>query len=307
MKQMYNNKLSNALATTTILFTSLCCANAQAPAGASYKTISNNQVSLPLDLTGPRAALNLSLAQPDSLSVAPGYRGSGPAGANVAEAGINGVRPFGSTPITIDAQVGFDPASSFAGAASISPINANEAWKALLGYQWGAFDIKAGVNQFYTNFTSPLPLSPFSGPQETLGGTEFDSSYSVAPNLLLQAGGQFYDGRSNIGDQSLLGANDHLDKANVGVTYGLSSQSKLALGYEWVQWDLNNSQGALNAPGRPTEQYITIGLGQNLSKNAAFKLLYQVEDYKDDGTGFTGANLPNNGGGTVIGQATIKF
>ena len=249
--------------------------------------------------------MRISVVHPDSTGHVVIGRSDTSSPVAFSSAAFSDVRPFGHGSIRLDAQVGTDLMSL--PVALLNPVNANEAWKALIGYQWRSLNVKAGVNQIYTNFTSPSWLTRVDGDQNRLGGTELDSSYSLTPSLMLTAGGQFYDGRFNTGQQLLLGANDRMNQANLGVRYGISSKSSLELGYEWVQWDINNSQGSLNATGKPTEQYITVGLGRNLSKNAAFKLLYQIVDYKDDGTGFSSASLPNNGNGAVVGQANIEF
>ena len=273
---------------------------AQAPATSkpAFDWLHTQQVAVPMAPDSSQS-LHVSLTTPAN--------GSAPASVfGVSSASVNGLRAFGRAPFTFDAQVGYDPLFPNTLATFGSASGSSESWKALLGYRWGALNLKAGVNQFSTG-SPTLGDGSRAAAMNTFDGAEFDGSYTVSPTLRLRMGGQFYDGRANVGQQSVLGASDHMNRANLGVSYGLVHKSSLELGYEWVQWDLSNSQGALNAPGKPTEQYITIGVGQNVNKNAAFKLLYQVIDYKDKGTGFTSSNLPNSEGGAVVGQATIKF
>jgi len=305
MGKTFINQLGNMIGAILIALATVGMASAQTPAGTSLTSLNANQVAMAVGAGNRSGTLRISVAHPDSTGRVAIGRSDSSSLAAFSSAGFSDVRPFGHGPIRLDAQVGTDIMSP--SVAMLNPVNANEAWKALIGYQWRALNVKAGVNQIYTNFTSPSWLTKVDGDQNRLGGTELDSSYSLTPNLMLTAGGQFYDGRFNTGQQLLLGANDRMNQANVGVRYGISSRSSVELGYEWVQWDLNNSEGSLNATGKPTEQYITIGLGRNLSKNTAFKLLYQIVDYKDDGTGFSNATLPNNGNGAVVGQANIAF
>ncbi|MDR3707680.1 MAG: hypothetical protein P4L33_05230 [Capsulimonadaceae bacterium] len=291
--------LKNITAAFAFAVASVGCAVAQSPSSGNLDLLRTDRVALPMSVDRD-SSLHLTLSTQSDLQGA-GERMS------ISAASVNDLRAFGRAPFTLDAQVGYDPSFPDATLATSNPLNTNELWKALVGYQWGAVNFKAGVNQFNTSLNQPFDPSRAGNGLNVLEGAEFDGIYTFSPTLRLRAGGEFYDGRANAGQQSLLGAGDHMNRANLGVSYGISHQSHLELGYEWVQWDLNNSQGSLNGGGRPSEQYITIGVGQNLSKHAAFKLLYQVADYRDNGTGFASANLPNNEGSSLVGQATLKF
>jgi len=228
---------------------------------------------------------------------------------SVYGADFNGYLPFGPSGLTLDAEFAINPTGFGSRFGNVNSQNGNEAWKALLGYSFGNLNLKAGYREVYTNFNAPGywgHIGTWQNPTN-IRGPEVYGSYAFTPNLSLNAEGQFYQGHYNVGAESPLGRSDHLNRAAVGLKYGLTSAYAVDLGYEWVQWDLKNDQGLLAAAGKPTEQYITLGLGHNLNKNTAIKVMYQIIDYKDKGTHFDNVLGADTRGGVFVGQASVKF
>jgi len=226
---------------------------------------------------------------------------------NVYGAAVNSALPFG---FTVEANLALD-GSAISTSADLRRLwSGTQSWNALLGYQWGALNVKAGYREIDDGF-----VGPFAWGSSSLGlgidniqGTEVLGSYSIASNMSLFAGGLFAQGMNNSGQMSVLGVSDRVNTANVGFNYGLGKSSSLDLGYEWVQWDLNRvDQTGAFLNGKPSEQYITIGLGHNLNKNAAVKLLYQVSDYNASNSLSNSSEPQETTGDRVVGQATIKF
>lgn len=193
----------------------------------------------------------------------------------------------------------------------------DDAWRyqaldAQLGYKAGAFSIKGGYQYVGPNFSAPGywgKVGAWSNPTNVAGGVA-SAKYAFTPNFSINADFQSYKAAygSNANGtalQSPLQQGDKLSRYQVGLNYGLSSSYAADLGYEEVDWDLKNQNGTLAASGKPKEKYITIGLGHTLNKNTSFKLLYQIVQYKDQGTGFSG--LGDTDGNVAVGQFQIKF
>jgi hypothetical protein len=158
-------------------------------------------------------------------------------------------------------------------------------------------------------------IGAWTNPTNVKGGVYF-AKYPITPRLSLNADYEQYQAAYGTNDNgtlvtSPLQSRDHVNRYQAGVGYGLSSAYAVDLGYERVQYDLRNNNGTLAAAGKPTEDYITIGLGHSFNQNASFKLLYQIVHYNDHGTGFgattdgTGDN--NYSGNVAVGQFSLKF
>ncbi|HEY3332278.1 MAG TPA: S-layer homology domain-containing protein [Capsulimonadaceae bacterium] len=227
--------------------------------------------------------------------------------ASVYGADFNGDLPFfGGHALSLDAEFATNPTGNGSKFGNVNSDKGNEAWKALVGFHLGGLALHGGYREIYTNFNAPGSwgkIGSWTNPTN-IRGAEVSGVFGLSDKLSINTEANFYQGRYDVAAQSPLGKDDKLNRANIGVKYGLSSTSTFDLGYEWVQWDLKNKQGLLAAAGKPTEQYITIGYGQNLNKNTAVKLLYQVLDYTDKGTGFGGGDSK---GGVLVGQASVKF
>jgi len=174
----------------------------------------------------------------------------------------------------------------------------------------GAFSIKGGYQYVGPDFSAPGywgKVGAWSNPTNVQGGVA-SAKYAFTPNFNINADFQSYKAAYGLNADgsalhSPLQQGDKLSRYQVGLNYGLSSSYAADLGYEEVDWDLKG-QGNV-AAGKPKEKYITIGLGHTLNKNTSFKLLYQIVQYKDQGTGFSG--LGDTDGNVAVGQFQIKF
>jgi len=231
---------------------------------------------------------------------------------NVAVYGadFSGTLPFvKSSGLTLDGEFANTATGLDSRFGNINSQHGTEAYYAELGYTFGPFNIKGGYKDIYTNFNAPGywgQLGDYINPTNVMGPI-VHASYALTPTLSLDADGNFFKGQYDTGLQNPLGKNDDLTSFDVGAKYGLTSEYNLDLGYEWVQWNLKDDQHEpdLLGPGKPTEQYITIGVGHSFSQNASLKLLYQIIDYKDDGTGFDPAG--DSHGGVAVTQLAVKF
>jgi len=229
---------------------------------------------------------------------------------------FHGTLPFvKSQGLTLDGEFANSGTGTGTNLGNVNATHGTEAYRAELGYTFGPLNIKGGYEDIYANFAAPGnwgQIGEYINPTNVEGGIAH-ASYAVTPTLSLDADGNFLKGQYNTGIQNPLGSSDDLTSFDVGVKYGLTSQYALDLGYEWVQWNLKNDQGFLpgspadpSGAGKPTEQYITIGVGHSFTQNASLKLMYQILDYDGDNTGFD-PNGNSEHGGIAVTQLSVKF
>ncbi len=201
------------------------------------------------------------------------------------------------------------------------------------GFAVGPVHIKGGYQYVGPDFSAPGywgRLGAWSNPTNVRGPV-VSAKFAITPKLAFNADGEFYTAAygSNANGTAIdspihgavqytdangntrHGGADHVSRYQAGFSYGLSSSYGVDLGFEDVQYDIRNQNGASLsangtpiAGGRPEENYTTIGLGHTFSPNASVKLLYQIVHYNDKGTGFD----PNANGGKEDGSvATAQF
>jgi hypothetical protein len=190
----------------------------------------------------------------------------------------------------------------------------NEAWNAQLGYSFGPLTLKGGYQKILNDYAAPGDWGKIGDWQNptNIKGALASASYTISSSLKIVADGDLYEGVNNVGSDSPLGSDDKLDSYDVGLKSALTSAYSLDLGYEYVYWDLKNHQdlASLNKLGKPTEQYITLGIGHPINKNSDIRLAYQIIDYKASGTDFEGGSPSNTGnayGGVATTQVDFKF
>ena len=184
-----------------------------------------------------------------------------------------------------------------------------------IGAAFGGLTLKGGYQYVGPDFSAPGywgRVGAWSNPTNVRGPV-VSAKFAFTPKLSLNADYEEYKaayGTNKNGTlvNSPLQQNDHLDRYQVGLNYGLSSAYGVDLGYEDVLYKLSNTNGTLVRGGNPHESYVNIGIGHTISNNASIKLLYQIVHYDDKGTGFD----PNAGGGKedggiAVGQFQLKF
>lgn len=188
-----------------------------------------------------------------------------------------------------------------------------------LGYNFGALSIKGGYQYVGPDYTAPgywERLGSWTNPTNVSGGVA-SAKYTFSHSLSLNADYEGFKaayGTNADGSQlaSPLRQGDDLDHYQVGLAYGLTSAYNVDLGYEESLYNLKNQGVAgynpntdLLGAGKPTQQFINIGLGHNISSNASVKLLYQIGEYRNKGTGFYEGGDGN--GNVAVGQFSCKF
>jgi hypothetical protein len=229
---------------------------------------------------------------------------------NLAVYGADGsaVLPFvPNHALTIDGEVAVASTGFNSRFGNVNSSSGNEAWDANLGYAIGPLHLKAGYKEVYAAFAAPGywgRIGSWTNPTNVKGPV-VSADYAITPSLSASADGSFYKGGYDVGFENPLGKDDDLNAFDVGLKYGLTAAYNLDLGYSWDQYNLKNNQGQLLNSGKPTEQYITLGVGHSFSPNASIKLMYQIIDYKDKDTGFDPAG--DSKGGVALTQVSLKF
>jgi hypothetical protein len=180
-----------------------------------------------------------------------------------------------------------------------------------LSVQFGGLNLKGGYQYVGPYFSAPGywgRVGAWTNPTNVQGPI-VSAKYAITPKLDLKANAQFYKaayGTTAGGGviTSPLQQGDKLTRYQVGLGYGLSSAYAVDLGYEDVTYDLRNNNGTLVNAGKPHESYLTFGLGHSFNQNASLKLLYQIVNYNDKGTGF---DTVDRNGGVAVGQFEVKF
>ena len=184
-----------------------------------------------------------------------------------------------------------------------------------LGFVLGALSVKGGYQYVGPEYSAPGywgRVGAWSNPTNVKGGIG-SAKYAFSPKLSLNADVESYKAaygttKDGLAVNSPLQAGDKLNRYQVGLGYGLTSAYAVDLGYEHVEYDLKNASGNLIAAGKPTETYLTLGLGHDFNQNTSFKLLYQFVKYDDKGTGFDPAAAGGKReGGVAVGQFSLKF
>jgi hypothetical protein len=235
--------------------------------------------------------------------------GTSPYNAAVYGIDVSGkLRVFSTDRLLIESGIEVSPVGPDTSLSSALSASNNESYRAMVGYNFGAVTIKGGYQAVNPYFSSPLSIDNLSAWQDpsNVAGPEIEAKYSPTRLITLAAHGNFLQGQNDIGAVSPIGRNDHVSHVNVLAQYGLPGSSSLDLGYEWVEYDLKNDQGLLAAPGKPTEQYITIGVGHNFGSSTALKMLYRVSNYVDDGTHLSPTGQDQHDDEAVT-QLSIKF
>ena len=236
-------------------------------------------------------------------------------GATPSGAGFNNVLVLGADgDIRIADCLGLtlDWAKSITGNGRFRTANPyqNNAFNATLGYGSGGMNITAGYRYIDPMFYSPGywgRIGNWLNPTNIQGPT-FRAAYDFTPNFGVNVGGDFFSAARNRFPGGLNTSED-VDRALLGVRWGLSKGFNITADYEGVFWSLNNTRGAGGAGQfHPTEQYITLGTGYNLTSSTLLKLSYQIGDY--DGHRALSAGAPGNvhyNFNTFTGQVAVKF
>jgi hypothetical protein len=148
-------------------------------------------------------------------------------------------------------------------------------------------------------------------------------SYDLTKSLGLNVGGDFYQAaraRENVGG---LGRNDEINRILAGVKWTLGKSMNITADWEGVYWKLKGAHFGIIPPAmgtgpvgipamgagtiHPTESYVTIGTGYNLTSGTTLKLAYQIGAFDGHGALTQGPTGTKSNYNAITAQASVRF
>lgn len=201
----------------------------------------------------------------------------------------------------------------------------NQAMVGNVGYESGPLHLSAGYKYIEPQYYAPGywgRIGNWLNPTNIQGPT-FRLNYNISRALGVMVGGDFYTAAHNRENIGGLGPNDEINRALVGVKWGVSKTVTLTADWEGVFWKLqgahfgfipvgiNNVPTGIPAMGagtiHPTESYVTLGTGLNLTSNTTLKLGYQIGAFDGKNALIQGPAGSKFHFGVVTAQANVKF
>jgi hypothetical protein len=190
----------------------------------------------------------------------------------------------------------------------------NAAWWANVNYNRDRFGLKGGFKHIEPQYSAPGDwgrIGIWWNPTD-IEGFYAKAFFDLTNTWRITAQGEFYKGtETTLNGVTGLSSDDKINRYLIGLEYKMATNYNLALGYEYVRWDLADRAGVGFTGGTPTERWINIGFGFDLSEKAKLSLLWQISDY--DGKGVAGFNpFAGNGsdrarGGLITTQLSVRF
>jgi hypothetical protein len=192
----------------------------------------------------------------------------------------------------------------------------NNAYLLNLGYNTGPLTAQAGYQYIDPRFQAPGYWNKIGnwynptnvrGPYVRLG-------YNFTNRFSGYMGADYLEGARNRPGVAGSGATgftigDNIYRATAGVKFHLNKVVTLSGGYEGVMYDLGPATSLSGVRARPTEQYITVGAGLNLTPNTVLKLNYQMGSQDNQGNGFapTSGNNGHSNFSTITTSLGVHF
>jgi len=237
--------------------------------------------------------------------------GFSPAGAGFTDTlvlGGNLATSFGS--IGLDA----DYAKSITGKGRFNTVGTkfNNAINANLTTKISGFSVMGGYRYidplFYTpgywgrigNWLNPTNIQ---GPRVSVG-------YQLSSSVGINASYDYYKAAHNMALSGGIGGGDEINRVLARVKWDVTKSFTLNADWEGVFWKLTGAHSGIPALGagtiHPTEKYLTLGTGYNLTSATQLKLAYTLGDFNGHGSLNNGAGFTNNYS-SVTTQVAVKF
>jgi len=198
-------------------------------------------------------------------------------------------------------------------------VHFNNAFNGALGFGIGKFNVNAGYRYIDPNFYAPGywgRIGNWLNPTNVQGPTA-RVAWDLG-SLNFNVGGDFYKAARNRGAAGGLNSDDKIVRALAGVRWNLSKSFLVTADWEGVYWTLD---GAHSSPGptpslttgsgflvHPTEHYITLGTGYNLTSNTLIRLNYQIGAFDGHNALLNAPGVgPKNTFNVVTGQVAVRF
>lgn len=134
------------------------------------------------------------------------------------------------------------------------------------------------------------------------------AAYTLAPNLSLNVGGDFYTGARNRGGIGGMTREDEINRVLAGVKWGPGKGIFLSADWEGVYYAVDLASHDMGT-GRvhPVEHYVNLGLGYHLTSNTLLKVGYQFGRYDGHDLLSTDLGPIKYNFNVLTGQVAVKF
>lgn len=208
--------------------------------------------------------------------------------------------------------------------SSVFPHN-NNAFNVNVGYGSRGLRLSGGYRYIDSDFYAPGywgRIGNWLNPTNIQGPT-FRASYGLMKSLSVNLGGDFYTAARSRENMGGLGRNDEITRALAGVKWNLGKSMAITADWEGVFWKLQGAHFGIIPPAKgtgplgipamgagtihPTENYVTIGTGYNLTSNTVLKLAYQIGAFDGHGALTQGPTGTRSSFNAITAQAAVKF
>jgi len=187
----------------------------------------------------------------------------------------------------------------------------NSAFMGGVSFGSGPLEVRAGYKYIDPLFYAPGywgSIGNWINPTN-IQGPNFRAEYNVSSNLGVNVGGDFYSAARNRSPQSI-NTDENINRILMGLRWDVAKNFSTTVDWEGVYYSLDATRGgAASGQFHPTEHYITLGTGYNLTSNTMLKLNYQIGSFDGHGTldGSGGAGGLKYNFNTFTGQVAVKF
>jgi hypothetical protein len=189
----------------------------------------------------------------------------------------------------------------------------NNAFNANFGWGSGGLNLTAGYRYIDPLFYAPGywgRIGNWINPTNIQGPT-FRAGYDFSPSFGMNIGGDFFSAaRNRAGALGGLSTDDEINRILVGLRWDIAKNFRTTVDWEGVNYKLKGTHAGMTPGGtgtvHPTEQYITLGTGYNLTSTTQLKVNYVVGDFNGHGflTSPAGSRYNFN---TLTVQGSVKF
>ncbi len=158
----------------------------------------------------------------------------------------------------------------------------NNAFMTSANLNTGGLNVSAGYKYIDPLFYAPGywgRIGNWLNPTNIQGPT-FRAGYDLSSTTGLTVGGDFFSAARGRAGSGGIGRDDEINRVLVGLRWDVSKNFRTTIDWEGVYWTINGAHSGIpaNGPGigHPTEQYINIGTGYNLTSNTMLKLNAQL-------------------------------
>lgn len=178
------------------------------------------------------------------------------------------------------------------------------AFNANVGWSSGALSVNAGYKYIDPLFYAPgywgrignwLNPTNIQGPTVRVG-------YNVNSTLGVNVGGDFLTAARNRADAGGLSTDDDIHRILAGLRWDVAKNFQTTVDWEGVYWSLSGAHSGIPGLGtgqsHPTEHYIRIGTGYNLTSGTVLRIGYEIGAYD-------GHSVLTNGNGSNVSNFNV--